>query len=91
MDVDKPIIKVGEIVDHDDGTSTITFEVNDAFEQMYLEDTGKKRMTKRGLSNYIKDIIMKANNKQDGYDFNLDYQLKKLVKIIKLISAKYKN
>ena len=68
MAVDKPAINIGEVIDHDDGTSTITFEVNDAFEQMYLEETGKKRITKRGLSNYIKDIIMKANNKQDGYD-----------------------
>lgn len=72
MAVDKPAINIGEVIDHDDGTSTITFEVNDAFEQMYLEDTGKKRITKRGLSNYIKDIIMKANNKQDGYDFNYE-------------------
>lgn len=36
---------------------------------MYLEETGKKRVTKRGLSNYIKDIILKAYNKQDGYEF----------------------
>jgi len=68
MAVDKPTIIIGEIIDNDDGTCTIEFETNDAFEQMYLEDTGKKRITKRGLSNYIKDIIMKANNKQDGYD-----------------------
>ena len=72
MAVDKPAINIGEVIDHDDGTSTITFEVNDAFEQMYLEDTGKKRITDRGLINYIKDIITKANNKQDGYDFNYE-------------------
>lgn len=68
MEEEQPTINIGEVLDHDDGTSTITFEVNDAFEKMYLEETGKKRITKRGLSNYIKDIIMKAYNKQDGYD-----------------------
>lgn len=64
----QPMIQVAEIVDHDDGTCTVKFETNDAFDKMYLEETGKKRVTKRGLSNYIKDIIIKAHNKQDGYD-----------------------
>jgi len=68
MEEEQPTINIGEVLDHDDGTSTITFEVNDMFEKMYLEETGKKRITKRGLSNYIKDIIMKAYNKRDGYD-----------------------
>ena len=65
---EEPTINISEIIDNDDGTCTIEFETNDAFEQMYLEETGKKRITKRGLSNYIKDIIMKANKKKDGYD-----------------------
>ena len=56
----KPEIKVLDIVDNPNGSSLITFETNEAFDQMYLKKTGKKRLTKKGLGNYIKEILTKA-------------------------------
>jgi len=68
MKEELPSIRVIEIKENDDDTCTIDFETSDSFDKMYLEETGKKRVTKRGLSNFIRDLIMKAYNKEDGYD-----------------------
>ena len=62
----KPEIKVLDIVDNPNGSSLITFETNEAFDQMYLKKTGKKRLTKKGLGNYIKEILTKAIEEKDG-------------------------
>ena len=67
MKEDIPSIKIHSVTDNDDGTCTIDFETSDAFDKMYLEDTGKKRVTKKGLSNFIRELILKAVNKEDGY------------------------
>tara|TARA_R110002020_G_scaffold42227_1_gene124050 strand:+ start:236 stop:454 length:219 start_codon:yes stop_codon:yes gene_type:complete len=63
----KPEIKVLDIVDNPNGSSLITFETNEAFDQMYLEKTGKKRLTKKGVGNYIKEILTKAIEEKDGF------------------------
>ena len=63
----KPEIKVLDIVDNPNGSSLITFETNEAFDQMYLKKTGKKRLTKKGLGNYIKEILTKAIEQKDGF------------------------
>lgn len=63
----KPEIKVIDVVDNPNGSSSITFETNEAFDQMYLNETGKKRLTKRGLGNYIKEILTKSIEEKDGF------------------------
>ncbi|MDA7495734.1 hypothetical protein OAL45_00290 [bacterium] len=63
----KPEIKVLDIVDNPNGSSLITFETNEAFDQMYLKKTGKKRLTKKGVGNYIKEILTKAIEEKDGF------------------------
>lgn len=63
----KPEIKVLDIVDNPNGSSLITFETNEAFDQMYLKKTGKKRLTKKGIGNYIKEILTKAIEEKDGF------------------------
>ncbi len=63
----KPEIKVLDIVDNPNGSSLITFETNEAFDQMYLKETGKKRLTKKGVGNYIKEILTKAIEEKDGF------------------------
>ena len=63
----KPEIKVLDIVDNPNGSSLITFETNEAFDQMYLKETGKKRLTKKGLGNYIKEILINAIEEKDGF------------------------
>jgi hypothetical protein len=63
----KPEITVIDITDNPNGLSSIEFETNDAFDQMYLNETGKKRLTKRGLGNYIKEILTKSIEEKDGF------------------------
>ena len=63
----KPEITVVDITDNPNGLSSIEFETNDAFDQMYLKNTGKKRLTKRGLGNYIKEVLTKSIEEKDGY------------------------
>ena len=63
----KPEIIVLDIADNPNGSSLITFETNEAFDQMYLKKTGKKRLTKKGLGNYIKEILTKAIEEKDGF------------------------
>ena len=63
----KPEIKVLDIVDNPNSSSLITFETNEAFDQMYLKKTGKKRVTKKGIGNYIKEILTKAIEEKDGF------------------------
>jgi len=62
-----PLIKVGKVIEHDDGACTVEFETNDAFDKMYLEKTGKKRVTEKGLGKYINDLLLKAIKNEDGY------------------------
>ena len=47
----KPEIKVLDIVDNPNGSSLITFETNEAFDQMYLKKTGKQLilLVKKGV------------------------------------------
>jgi len=68
MKEELPSIRVIEIKENDDDTCTIDFETSDSFDKWYLQETGKKRVTKRGISNFIRDLLMKAHNKEDGYD-----------------------
>lgn len=63
----KPEIKVIDIVDNPNGSSSVTFETNEAFDQMYLKETGKKRLTKKGVGNYVQEILTKAIEEKDGF------------------------
>jgi hypothetical protein len=36
---------------------------------MYLKKTNKKRLTEKGLGNYITEILTKAFENRDGYSF----------------------
>ena len=63
----KPEIKIIDIVDNPNGSSSVTFETNEAFDQMYLKETGKKRLTKKGVGNYVQEILTKAIEEKDGF------------------------
>ena len=73
---DIPIIKVVSMIDNQDGTCTVEFETNDAFDKFYLKETGKKRVTKKGLGNYIIELLTNAIEEKDGYAFK-KYQFEK--------------
>jgi hypothetical protein len=67
--VHKPEIKIINITDNPNGSASIVFETNDEFDQMYLKKTNKKRLTEKGLGNYITEILTKAFENRDGYSF----------------------
>ena len=70
MNTTKPIIQIIEVTDNPDGSANIEFETNDAFDQMYLKETGKKRLTQKGLGNYITKLITKSIKQMDGYSLS---------------------
>ena len=53
-------VEIVSVHENDDGSAKITFSLNDDFIALYKKDTGKKRATKKGLSNFLYDIVMKA-------------------------------
>jgi hypothetical protein len=63
----KPIITIIDIADNLDGSSLVSFETNEAFDKMYLKNTGRKNLTSRGLEAYITEIITKAIEEKDGF------------------------
>lgn len=68
MNQELPCIRVIKITENDDDTCTMDIETSDSFDKWYLKETGKKRITKRGISNFVRDLLMKAYNKEFGYD-----------------------
>mgnify|MGYP003980633535 CR=1 FL=1 len=75
MNTTKPIIQIIEVTDNPDGSANIEFETNDAFDQMYLKETGKKRLTQKGLGNYVTKMITKAVEETDGYSIKKDEEI----------------
>jgi len=62
-----PSIKIVDVADNPDGSSLITFETNEAFDQMYLKNTGRKNLTDKGLGSYVIEIITKAIEGKDEF------------------------
>tara|TARA_R110000824_G_scaffold33584_3_gene107591 strand:+ start:4209 stop:4478 length:270 start_codon:yes stop_codon:yes gene_type:complete len=75
MNTPKPIIKIINFTDNPDGTASVEFETNDEFDQMYLKETGKKRLTQKGLGNYVEKMITKAVEETDGYSIKKDEEI----------------
>ena len=63
-----PRIYVHGMKDNPDGSCTMTFDTNKAFDGAYKKAKGRKRVTQKGMGNYILEIIEKGLNKEDGYD-----------------------
>ena len=57
---DTSTIQILSIDEHEEGGATITFDLDDNFVQLYKEDTGKKRATKKGLERFLLEIITKS-------------------------------
>lgn len=53
-------VEILSVSENDDGSCRITFSLNDDFIALYKKDTGKKRATKKGLSNFLYDVVIKA-------------------------------
>ena len=71
-----PRIYVHGMKDNPDGSCTMTFDTNKAFDEVYKEAKGRKRVTQKGIGNYILELLRKGLDKEDGYDLkplkNLD-------------------
>lgn len=65
---DSPRIYIHEIKDDPDNGCTITFDTNKAFDESYKKAKGRKRVTQKGIGNYILELFEKGLNKEDGYD-----------------------
>ncbi len=60
LESDLPVVYVDSVVDNDDGTSTIIFETNKAFDELYKKEKGRKRVSKKGLGNFILELFEKG-------------------------------
>ena len=61
-------IYIHSMDDQPDGSAIMTFETNTAFNNLYKKSKGRKRVSERGLGNYILELLQKGLDKKDGYD-----------------------
>ena len=50
-------VKILGLTEEEDGTATVSVEVDDEFISFYKAVTGKKRATKKGVAKFISDTI----------------------------------
>ena len=65
---DFPRIYIHEIKRDAAGDCSMTFDTNKAFDEVYKETKGRKRVTEKGVGNYILELLRKGLAKEDGYD-----------------------
>ena len=63
-----PQIYLREVKDNPDGTCSITFDTNKAFDDLYKKEKGRKRVSQKGLGDYFVELLEKGIAKEDGYD-----------------------
>ena len=68
MSSDFPRIYVHSMDDQSNGDCLMTFDTNKAFDEMYKKRKNRKRVTRKGIGNFILEILTKALNKEDGYE-----------------------
>ena len=68
MSSDFPRIYIHDMDDQPDGSCIMTFDTNKAFDESYKEAKGRKRVTRKGLGNWILELLQKGIAKEDGYD-----------------------
>ena len=73
-----PRIYVHSMEDQPDGSCTMTFDTNKAFDEVYKKAKGRKRVTQKGIGNYILELLQKGLGKEDGYELRPLQNLEKL-------------
>ena len=58
MSSDFPRIFVHGMKDNPDGSCTMTFDTNKAVNESYKKAKGRKRVTQKGMGNYILEIMV---------------------------------
>ena len=62
MASDFPRIYIHSMEDQPDGDWTMTFDTNKAFDESYKKAKGRKRVTQKGMGNYILELFKKGLN-----------------------------
>ena len=65
---DFPKIYIHDVVDNPDETCTITFDTNKAFDDLYKKKKDRKRVSNKGVQEFLLELLEKALAKEDGYD-----------------------
>jgi len=68
MSSDFPRIYIHSMKDQPDGDCTMTFDANKAFGESYKKAKGRKRVSKKGLGNYVLELFTKGLTKEYGHD-----------------------
>ena len=68
MASDFPRVYIHDVVDNPDESCTITFDTNKAFDDLYKKKKDRKRVSEKGIGNYILELLEKGLAKEDGYD-----------------------
>jgi hypothetical protein len=65
---DFPRIYLHGMKDNPDGSCNMEFEANSAFGRLYKKEKGRKRVTEKGMGNFILELFQKGLDKEDGHD-----------------------
>ena len=68
MASDFPRIYIIEMKERPNGDCDVIFDTNKAFDDLYKKKKGRKRVTKKGIGNYILELFQKAIDKEDMYN-----------------------
>ncbi len=63
-----PRIYIHGMKDNPDGSCTMTFDTNKAFDDLYKKSRNRKRVSQKGLGDYVLESMTKALDKEDGYE-----------------------
>lgn len=66
-----PHIKVLSVEPDENGTSELTFEVNDEFINMVKKEKNLKELSPNVLNQYVHELVMKCANKEDDYSYEI--------------------
>ena len=62
---DFPRIYIHSMKDQPDGDCTMTFDTNKAFDEMYKKAKDRKRVSEKGLGNYMLELVKKGLGKEE--------------------------
>ena len=65
---DFPRVYIHDVVDNPDESCTITFDTNKAFDDLYKKKKDRKRVSNKGVQEFLLELLEKGLAKEDGYD-----------------------
>ena len=64
-----PTISVVDIVENEDGSSSLSFEVSDDFIEMIKKEQDLEEISQEALSEYVENLLTKCAAGEDGYEY----------------------